>query len=108
MAKRVPRAVAEVVVNRAMGVCEVMFPEAGCNGRAEQLHHRKLRSQGGGHSVHNLVHICHNCHNFIHSHPGLSYDNGWLVHSFDNPEEMPFRRRGGFVQLLADGDLKGV
>lgn len=59
--KKMPEAVAGVVVDRAAGRCEAMvFPV--CSGGAEQLHHRQYRSRGGEHTVTNLVFICKACH----------------------------------------------
>lgn len=103
--KRVPPEVAEIVIERAMGMCEIMSRETGCNGRAEHLHHRRLRSQGGEHTVENLIHICSPCHTWLHAHPAIAYTNGWLVKSTNNPREIPFRRRGGFIVLRPDGDM---
>ncbi|WP_288833730.1 HNH endonuclease [uncultured Corynebacterium sp.] len=106
--KPMPPEVAEIVTERAQGMCEIMSPDAGCNGRAEQLHHRKLRKQGGEHTVENLVHICHHCHNYLHAHPAIAYTNGWLVKSTKNPRDIPVNRRGGFIMLTPDGELEAA
>lgn len=103
---RIPRDVAEIVAERASGFCEIMNRESGCNGRAEHMHHRQLRSQGGEHTVSNLVHICAACHYWIHNNTGASYDVGWLVRSTREPESMPFFRRGGAVILMPDGEME--
>lgn len=48
------------------------------------MHHRKMRSQGGGHTASNLLHLCFPCHTYVHEHPADSYANGWLLHSWDD------------------------
>ncbi len=100
---RVPKEVAEAVRNRADGHCEIMHYQSGCNGQAEHLHHRKLRSQGEEHTVENLVHICSNCHMWLHMHPKPAYEHGWLVKGMKNPAYIPFERRGVLVLLEHGG-----
>src|SRR5436190_24330401 len=51
-------------------------------------HHRKRRSQGGDNSHENLMRICVGCHIFVHEHPDLSYEKGWLVKSWDDPKPL--------------------
>ena len=103
---RVPPEVAETVIERARGMCEIMSRDTGCTGRAEHLHHRQLRSQGGEHTVENLIHICSTCHYWLHAHPAIAYTNGWMVKSTKNPREIPFKRRGGFIVLTEDGEFE--
>ena len=67
---------------RAMGVCEAATEV--CTGEVEHTHHRKLRSAGGSHDPRNLLGVCHACHDFIHANPELSYEHGWLLHSWEN------------------------
>ena len=105
---RIPREVAEIVAERAQGMCEIMDPQTGCNGRAEHMHHRQLRSQGGEHTVENLVHVCSACHHWLHMHPAIAYTNGWLVKSTRDPECEPFLRRGGAVFLFEDGEMENA
>lgn len=100
-----PRAVANAVIERSRGMCEAMIPEAGCNGRGEHIHHRKLRSQGGKDTVVNCVHICHKCHDYIHRNSGRAYANGWLVRAFMEPENTPFNYRGTDYVLNKKGGL---
>src|SRR5699024_3524176 len=102
---RVPTEVAEVVNERAGGICEIINIEAGCTGYREQLHHRKLRSQGGEHTVENLVGICHRCQYWRHAHPAIAYANGWLVKGAKDPELIPFRLRGVLSFLRKDGGI---
>jgi hypothetical protein len=73
------------------------------------LHHRKLRRHGGSDSYANVIAVHPQCHNLgtrsIHLNPEQAYDNGWLVHSWDNPEDIPVTSRGGTTHLLTgDGD----
>ena len=105
---RIPRDVAEIVAERAQGMCEIMDPQTGCNGRAEHMHHRKLRSQGGEHTVENLVHICSTCHDYVHRHPAISHTMGWIVRSSYDPRHSPFLRRGGAVFLFEDGEMESA
>jgi len=74
-----PKAVVDAVKTRANGVCEAKTSQ--CVGRVDHLHHRVLRSQGGKHTVENLLAVCMSCHSFIHHHPQLSVENGWIVKS---------------------------
>lgn len=67
------------VMERCYGVCE--FP--GCAHRADHVHHRKLRSQGGPDTAENCMALCFTHHDYIHAHPAESYDRGWLLHSWD-------------------------
>lgn len=67
---------------RAMGVCEAATEV--CTGEVQHTHHRKLRSAGGSHDPRNLLAVCHACHDFVHANPDLSYEHGWLLHSWEN------------------------
>lgn len=98
-----PGGVARMVIARADGHCEAMIIAAGCTGRAEHLHHRKLRSQGGEHTVENVVHICHRCHRWIHHHPAQSYEWGLLVKGSHDPELVQVLRRGWWGFLSPQG-----
>lgn len=37
----------------------------------------------------NLVCLCRRCHGHVHAHPRESYDQGWIVHSWDDPGQVP-------------------
>jgi len=75
---RIPTDAVDAVLRRSGGRCEARATP-GCSGRWEHLHHRRLRSQGGGHDAANLLAVCHFCHRWIHDHPAESYARGWLV-----------------------------
>ena len=66
-----------VIRERSKGLCEASLPC--CTKRAEHVHHRRLRSQGGGNDADNLVDLCLACHARIHAHPAESYESGLLV-----------------------------
>lgn len=80
----IPAKIATAVKSRSNLLCETC-----AKSRGEHLHHRKLRSQGGQHTVVNLLHCCGSCHSRIHAHPAESYLRGLLVRSFDDPELVP-------------------
>lgn len=56
---------------------------------AAHMHHRKLRSQGGNDEPENLLPVCVECHTWIHANPGAAYELGLLVHSWDDPADVP-------------------
>jgi hypothetical protein len=74
------------VRRRSGGKCEARTQL--CTEAGEQVHHRKMRSQGGTNDERNLLHVCLHCHMWIHDHPAEAYERRWLVHSWDTPEEM--------------------
>ena len=94
--ERMPPGVVTAIYERAGVGCEAMIPLAGCTFRGEHLHHRLMRSQGGQHTVENLIRICHRCHHFIHMNPAWSYERGLLVRSTDIPTWPPAYYRGLF------------
>lgn len=84
MSSRMPPHVAHAVIDRAGGTCEAMCsPE--CRWTGTEIHHRKLRSQGGAHTLSNCIFVCHICHGWIHAHTGDAYDMELLVHGWDEP-----------------------
>ena len=101
---RIPRETADMVKARADGACEALVHHV-CTGQAEQLHHRQMRSQGGGHTVENLIHVCHGCHLYFHRNPQVSYDAGHLVKSHGDPAIKPVMYRGQPVILAEDGSV---
>lgn len=72
---------------RSRGQCQVYLE--GCTGRATVVHHRKLRSQGGTNDLNSLLHLCDSCHREVHKNTGSSYESGFLVRSWADPEEVP-------------------
>lgn len=73
-------------------------------------HHRKRRSQSSPETVHNvenLILLCGSgttgCHGWVHSHPMEAYEQGFLVHSYQEPSKVPVRTYRGWRRLLQDG-----
>lgn len=66
------------LADRSSGWCEITH--SGCTGKGTEVHHRLMRSQGGGHEAENLALCCEPCHSFIHANPEWSYERGWLLH----------------------------
>lgn len=62
-------------------------------GAPASIHHRKLRRHGD-HSAANGIVLCGTgttgCHGWVHAHPELAYAHGWMVHSWDDPESVPW------------------
>lgn len=77
------------------------------------IHHRRMRSHRfpGLNSPANLILLCGDgtamgsCHAYVHAHPAEAYENGWLVHAWeDHPELVPVRtRQHGWVYLTDEG-----
>ncbi len=107
------------VVMRGGGKCEICN-KALNNSTYVSLHHRKPRKMGGSKDTalnepSNLMMICGSgttgCHGYVESHRELSYENGWLVHSYENPATKPVLIRntsvllddfGGYVAIKED------
>jgi len=68
----------QFVEARSRGYCEVNA--YGCRMKGVHLHHRLMRSQGGGHDAGNLLNVCRPCHDLIHAEPTWAYERGWLLH----------------------------
>ena len=73
--------------HRAKGRCELCGQ--GVHFTVAEAHHRQMRSQLGPDRLDNLMWLHPGCHQWIHLHPGWAYESGWLVHSWDNPSEVP-------------------
>ena len=76
--------------------CEIQIPMV-CSSRFPiNRHHRKMRSQGGTDHLINVIFCCGSgttgCHGYIHLHPEYAYEKGWLVHSWDHPQDIPWRK----------------
>lgn len=98
---RVPDEVVAAVHRRSGGVCEAMIPGA-CVWAGQQLHHRRMRSQGGADEVVNLLDVCHGCHEWVHRHPADAYGRGLLVRSVNSPADTPVRYRNSRDILITD------
>jgi len=102
------KALVKIVQERAANYCEV------CGGAAEDsmaLHHRKLKSRGGKDTAANLISVHHKCHNLgtksIHLNPEWAENKGYMVASWQEPNEVPISLPdGGFALLLDDGTKK--
>ena len=105
---RIPEEIKEVVRERSDYTCEAMIPEAGCEWKATDMHHRQMRSQGGQHTVQNIVFLCRPCHHWTHLHPAISYTSGVLVKSTGDPSTTPVKRRGGFIILTEEGGVEDL
>ena len=87
-----------LVTRRAQNRCE----RCGCWAPAPHLHHRKLRRHGD-HTPSNAIAVCFTCHELIHR--TADYETGFLLHSWDNPEETPVRLAiHGLAFLLPNGE----
>lgn len=82
---RIPPAVRRQVMARAGGYCEARV-EGVCTGQPEHLHHKRLRSQGGGHTAANLIAVCEEDHRWIHDHPDAAISLGLLARTEFEPE----------------------
>lgn len=86
----IPDAIRVMVAERSDGYCEVRG--SGCLGDAHQMHHRKMRSQGGPHTYAQIVDACMSCHRVIHANPADSYASGLLVRRADPTPTEPWER----------------
>jgi 5-methylcytosine-specific restriction endonuclease McrA len=84
-----------LAMERAGGVCEYDsavhhprhdFGSWRCSARAVHVHHRLPTSAGGKHDLANLRALCVEHHDFIHIHPTVSYENGWLISRYGRTE----------------------
>ena len=64
-------------------------------------HHRKLRRHGDE-SPANILEVGVELHDAIHRHPALAYEYGMLVHSWDDPAEIPADVAGFMVALAKE------
>lgn len=74
---KVPNTVRENVERRARWKCEIRA-NGHCEDKGYHVHHVLPRSAGGTHVEENLLLCCDTCHRWVHSHPGRSYEEGWL------------------------------
>lgn len=91
----------------AQAACEAMIRGV-CTYTPEHWHHRRMRSQGGGHHVANGLAVCSACHSRIHATPSFSYERGFLVHGWEEPADRPVLRRGSWSLLYDDGTVEKI
>ena len=95
----------EQILSRCSGYCEkcgFSLPEGFA------LHHRKLKSRGGKDTLDNLIALHHECHNLgtnsVHLNIKTATENGWIVPTYETPNEYPMMLPNGLcVTLSSDG-----
>lgn len=96
----------KIVLERDSGRC------VRCGSNAEHVHHRHPKGLGGTSDEYikygpaNCVSLCFSCHNWVHGHPSLAYETGFLVKRGAGPEEILLRtgeHRMTKIQLRRDG-----
>lgn len=87
-----------LVYARAAGRCEMCLVR-----QPTDYQHRKNRSQGGGWSPDNGLHLCHECHMWIHANPAVAGSGGWYVRSWQEPTAVPVLMRRGITWLTPIG-----
>lgn len=55
------------------------------------VHHRIMRSQGGGNYPENLITLCTECHHWVHHNPHAARREGLLLKATDNSYRFPVR-----------------
>jgi 5-methylcytosine-specific restriction endonuclease McrA len=97
------QAVRKAAASRDDGMC------LRCARPATDVHHRQLKGMGGTsdeyrkYGLANTVCLCRSCHSHVHAHPAESYESGFLVHSWNDPEEVPLKSGAAIIWLRADG-----
>ena len=84
-----------------------------CQADATDIHHRTPRGMGGSsdpetnYGLANLVSLCRSCHDHVHANPAESYENGFLVRSWDDPRDCPVMLANEtiVIYLAADGNI---
>lgn len=84
-----------------------------CGRFGGNIHHRRMRSQSPKdvvHNVENLIVLCGSgttgCHGWVHAHPAVSYERGWLVKSAFDPKTKPVLYPDGLFYYLKDDGRK--
>src|SRR4051794_39579681 len=104
----------QVVRERSGGTCEIFIP-AVCRGRAENISHRKARSQGGLWTPANCMDACGSgttgCHGWVESHWEQAHKMGLRLSRSQDPECEPVLMRTaewpwGWYRLLDDGTIE--
>jgi predicted HNH restriction endonuclease len=80
--------------SRACGRCEAKIADV-CKGWGNQVHHRRLRSQGGS-LIHldNLMWVCSDCHLHIHDNVAWSVEMGFILQRPQWMDELESKLRG--------------
>jgi len=98
-----------LVFERSEGYCEFC---CGSLPDSWAIHHRQLRSQGGKDVPENLVAVHHECHNLatgsIHLNPSMAKDRGYIVPSWDDPEQVPICPQDGIKVRLFNNGTKQI
>ena len=69
-----------------------------CLRPCHEVHHGVVKGIGGtsdpdiAFGAANLACLCPGCHTFIHANPEYGYESGFLVHSWEDPAEIPIGR----------------
>lgn len=87
---RIPPAVNAALIERAHGCCEMCWTPADPD--TLERHHRRARGMGG-HSTNldyleNLALLHPVAHQWVHSHPLIARDTGWIVSRSGLPPEL--------------------
>jgi ribosomal protein L27 len=109
---RIPEPVREALKDRAaaeydgeVALCEICGKLRGSN-----AHHRRNQSQGGRHTLANLMWICGSgttgCHGWIGGNIAAAKRMGWTIQGTEfQPDEVAVWRRDEKVFLLEDGTV---
>lgn len=95
-----------LLYRRAGGRCEGQVTEECRSKRGDlnvtgmQAHHRKLRSQGGGHSIVNLAGLCPDCHRWAHDHPAEARLRGLICPRYHDPATWAMTLPSGRIVVL--------
>jgi 5-methylcytosine-specific restriction protein A len=98
----------ELIRYRASGRCEK------CGGMLKdggQIHHRKARGMGGtkdlrSRSAANGLLMHAGCHAAVESNREEAYRRGWLVHSWQESDQVPVLRGHEWLYLRDDGSVE--
>jgi len=70
--------------------------------KTTHMHHRKRRPHCTPEEYDapwNLLEVTPELHRWIHDNPGLSYARGWLVHSWEDPRDVPVTPGSGLREV---------
>lgn len=100
MPNEIPHALLVVIDERDKGRC------VRCGGLGGGRHHRRRRRVIDSHTHEpcNVVTLCVTCHDWVHSHPNVAKQMGWIVKPWANPLDHPvYHYQYGWVRLECDG-----